>query len=287
MGIKFFTPLMFQFIFNGVYVIWSIILSLLKPPYLYFTINGIIITIIVSSRNHIATSEPLVPVQSEINTPPLAYESEDRIVEVKPVLINGEKVDIDQNEEETDDTDADTDAEPESEDEFDILSSVYTPPQKIVQSEFLLPVTEKPLSSSQFAHRKPQDVKALDLTKPKSHDTDTLENTWEMITKGRPLTSTKYLKKSNTLKRQGHHITTSSSYRMSKSKTFKDVICRESLLEASTNLSSSNMISKELSPGHDELNRRVEAFIKKFNEEMRLQRQESLNKYTKMINRGV
>ncbi|KAL2475427.1 Protein of unknown function (DUF761) [Abeliophyllum distichum] len=286
MGIKFFTPLIFQFIFNGVFIIWSIILSLLKPPYLYFTINGIIITIIASSWNHIhiATSEPLVSVQSEINTSLLVYETEDgdRIVEVKPVLINGEMVDID-NEEEADDADAD------SEDEFDILSSVYTPPQKMiprkVQSEFLLPVTEKPFSSSQFAHRKPQDVTALDLTKPESHDT--LENTWKMITKGRPLTSTKHLKKSNTLKRQGHHMTTSSLHRMSKSKIFKDVIYCDPLLETPTNLSSSNRILKELSPGKDELNRRVEAFIKKFNDEMRLQRQESLNKYTEMINRGV
>ncbi|KAL2253225.1 UNVERIFIED_CONTAM: hypothetical protein Sindi_0117200 [Sesamum indicum] len=60
------------------------------------------------------------------------------------------------------------------------------------------------------------------------------------------------------------------------SEIFKDRTCNHD--------SSSPAIQKEASLDEDELNRRVEAFIKKFNEEMRLQRQESLDKYMKMIN---
>lgn len=46
-------------------------------------------------------------------------------------------------------------------------------------------------------------------------------------------------------------------------------------------------IRKDPSVGQEELNRRVEAFINKFNENLRIQRQESLQQLTEMINRGV
>ncbi|KAL2455940.1 Protein of unknown function (DUF761) [Abeliophyllum distichum] len=313
-GIKFSTPLIVQFVFNQVPVIWSIILSWTKPPYLYIIINAIIIIIAATSRFHQAStssqsipSERLVtvktpppmdlasfPVQPEISTVDepllLDWESENRIVEVKPVMVNGAKVDIDQTGEEID-----ADAELDEEDKFVISSSTYTPPHAIispdVQSEFLSQEREKSLVPSTFRrHRKPiransKGARTQKLPRPKKQET--LESMWKMITEERHMPNTRHLNKSDTQEHHGHHVTTSPSDHVPKSKTFKNRMNSESSLEASLGLSSNTSISRESSPSQDELNRRVESFIKNFNEEMRLQRQESLNRYMEMINRGL
>ncbi|CAA2951351.1 Hypothetical predicted protein [Olea europaea subsp. europaea] len=287
MGIKFLIPFIFQ--------IWSIVLPWLSPPYLYIIMNCIIIAIAASSRFHKIASSPSpesdsFPVQSEIITtvsepPPLVYEGgDDKIVEVKPVLLNGAKVE----EQETDaDADADADIEPEDEDEEGISISTYTPPQKNippvpeVRPDFLLPATLghwKPLRANRKGVRTPR------VTKPKRGET--LESTWKMITDGRNGQPTKHLEKSDTLEHRGHHIAINSPYHSSKSKTFENCTNSESRQETSSNLSLSTRISRQLSPGLDELNRRAEAFINKVYEEMRLQKQKSLDNFLEMINRG-
>ncbi|CAI9771928.1 unnamed protein product [Fraxinus pennsylvanica] len=282
MAIEFLIPFIFQ--------IWSVVLSWLNPPYLYIIINCIIIAIAALSRFHKITSSPSpefesFPVHSEITAvsepPPLVYEGDDKIVEVKPVLLNGKKV-----EEQETDADADADIDIEPEDEEDISISTYTPPQKRIPPEFrpdfLLPATLghwKPLRANRKGLRTPR------VTRPKRRQT--LESTWKMITDGRNVQPTKHLEKSDTWEHRGHHRAMNSPYHMSKSKTFEDGTNSESQLEAPTNLSLSTRISKQLSPGQEELNRRAEAFIKKVNEEMRLQRQESLDNYMEMINRGT
>lgn len=127
--------------------------------------------------------------------------------------------------------------------------------------------------------------KALGVSRPKRHDT--LESTWKTITDGRSMPLTRHLKKSETFNAGPQVPSPQPSFQeMKKSETFND---RSTAVNNGSPTSSpaSGKLRKEPSPSQDELNRRVEAFIKKFNEEMRLQRQQSLDQYKEMISRGV
>lgn len=113
----------------------------------------------------------------------------------------------------------------------------------------------------------------MKVSKPKRRET--LESTWKKITDGRAMPLNRHLKKSDTW---DTHVRRQSSPppppKMKKAETFSD----------SSNASENPArLRKEPSLGREELNRRVEAFIKKFNEEMRLQRQESLEHYNQII----
>ncbi|PIN10826.1 hypothetical protein CDL12_16573 [Handroanthus impetiginosus] len=300
MGLKFWVPIAV----NGIPGMWSHFVSWLKPPYLYIIMNGIIITIAASSRFQHGQSKPAAA-RSEhlisVKTPPpssfaslssqrdintvveestataevVVPEIEDPVVELTPVVVNGSKVNI-----ETEDVVAETEGEDVP---ADSTFAYNTLPQERISAELqfesLLPVREKPLVSSRFGHRKPNrtipevpGARALRVAKPKKQET--LESTWKMITEGRHVPLTRHLKKSDTFE---HHAATAVD-RVPKSETFKD---------RSHNEPSLAKIRKDPSLSQDELNRRVEAFIKKFNEEMRIQRQESLKQYAEMINRGI
>ena len=126
----------------------------------------------------------------------------------------------------------------------------------------------------------------LRVAKPKRHET--FDNTWRMITDGRHVPLTRHLRKSDTWEHHGRPFNTTSPLDQSpkmvkKSETFRD----RTNFEPAASSPGSGKLRKEPSLSQDELNRRVEAFIKKFNDEMRLQRQESLNQYVEMINRGA
>lgn len=134
---------------------------------------------------------------------------------------------------------------------------------------------DKPLLSTRFTHRKPlkfgpEGGKSLKVVKQKRHET--LENTWKTITEGRSIPLSRHMKKCDTWQNRydddPHQQEDSSTVSVNdfnfNNKTWK--------------------LRKEPSLSQDELNKRVEAFIRKFNQQMRLQRQESLNHYMHMIN---
>ncbi|XP_030971853.1 uncharacterized protein LOC115991979 [Quercus lobata] len=292
LGLKAWVPMVMEFSASRLPVTLASLLYWLKPPYVYVIINGIIITIAASSRFHhrhhsgssaaasTASSTDrhhLYPMPSSADIPPEEFgvlEDSTVVPEVKniaAVVMNGE----------------------EEEDEFVAPSAMWTPEKEVVvSSEYLFPA-EKPLVSERFGHRKPakaspEGARALRVAKPKRHET--LENTWKAITEGRAMPLSRHMKKSDTWENHGRDIHVDSlGDLVKKSETFKDrtnQAAPEALaLSVGPGPGKPPLLRKEPSLSQDELNRQVEAFIKKFNEEMRLQRQESLNQYMEMINR--
>ena len=122
---------------------------------------------------------------------------------------------------------------------------------------------------------------ALRVAKPKRHET--LESTWKTITEGRSLPLARHLKKSDTWDTDLRSDGQDPIPVMKKSETMNDRMAPS----PSPSPGSGKLLRKESSLSQDELNRRVEAFIKKFNEEMRLQRQKSLQNYMEMVNHGT
>ncbi|XP_045811157.1 uncharacterized protein LOC123905553 isoform X2 [Trifolium pratense] len=234
-------------------LLWNFFLLCFTPPYLIFTVNAIIISILASSRFHQSYNHPIV----DPTPPPI-------------VIVNTVHVDVPtpspkQEEEEE---------EPEEETKQIDLGILKL---KRMDSPENLPLIDKPLLSTRFTHRKPlkfspEGGKSLKVAaKQKRHET--LENTWKMITEGRSMPLTRHMKKCDTWQNRydaGPHEPQDSAVTVSDfnfNKTWK--------------------LRKEPSLSQDELNKRVEAFIRKFNQQMRLQREESLNHYMQMINHGA
>ncbi|XP_076885412.1 uncharacterized protein LOC143534930 [Bidens hawaiensis] len=176
-------------------------------------------------------------------------------------------------------------------------------PVETVWSDRCFPAREMPLVSSRFAHQRkmaktnPEGVRSLRVSKPRKHET--LESTWKMITDGRHIPLNRHRRKLDNFDNHHPHEPPSDAYsneQESTSMVTNDIVT--DTFNNHTNYPNNRVTSlknalpplklrKEGSLSHDELNRRVEAFIKKFNDEMRLQRQESLQRYMDMINQGA
>ncbi|GER53906.1 hypothetical protein STAS_31450 [Striga asiatica] len=290
-------------LYNGV-------VSWLRPPYLYLVINFIIITIVASSKLQSGKDDGAPPSDdaSAVAQPqpqPVAAKSvpADYMTEEykydggTPSESSGYKVEQGKGSElepldsadasgglppsSADGDESSRDALSNKENEFVIAKSTWgVIPENRGSSENS---PSKPPVSARFGHRRsvkasPEGVKTvLGVSRPKRQDT--LESTWRTITEGRPIPITRHLKKSDTWERDNRlQEKTPPPKTMKKAETFTD-------RTNSRRSPSSGKLRREASPSQDELNRRVEAFIKKFNEDMRLQRQESLNQYMEMVNR--
>ncbi|CAH8329109.1 unnamed protein product [Eruca vesicaria subsp. sativa] len=315
-------PVAVDFSVSQAPILWSSLLSWLKPPYLYILTNGIIITIVASSKYYRSTShheeeDGGIVYDYKIQTEPIVHDqASPRMLEevtdaqfgfavVAPQLEGEAVISVVYDEEKIIDVVTMVEGEDEIESELKSVTMVegsdfvgddvmlplvnlnrnHLPP-RMNESENL-PPTEKPLVSSRFGHRKL--VKAsqeggksmLRVAKPKRNET--LENTWKMITEGKstPLTRPLY-RRSDTFSRGDSGGSGEARPVYKKSETFRD---RTNYYQSQEK--AKGKVRKEPSLSQDELNRRVEAFIKKFNEDMKLQRMESLRQYQEITGRGV
>lgn len=285
-ALKISVPVVVEFAVSEVPSIWSFVLSWLRPPYLYLVINFIIIIIVASSKLQHKVEEPPETAGITISSAvvmdyavPYNGVVSKNVVELRPefgYVYDANAV--------VEARAPDAKTEMNDSDEFTISTTSWRLERKD-SVENLIPA-EKPLVSMRFGHRRavkssPEAGKVLGVSKPKRHDT--LESTWKTITDGRPMPLTRHLKKADSLESQRCSIDLTPP-KVKKSETFTD---RSSTNSSVASSPGSGKMKREPSLSQDELNRRVEAFIKKFNEEMRLQRQESLNQYNEMIRRGA
>ncbi|KAK1284761.1 hypothetical protein QJS10_CPB21g00731 [Acorus calamus] len=250
--------------------IWTSLLTWLTPPYLYFVINGIIISIAASSRFFRGFDDrdpaPAAKITYQTTTltrmaTPLkeliefAVPSPEEDYGASSVVTTA-SVQVEEEEEEVD---------------FVISRSESKPVPKPAPKPS--PQSEKPLVSSRFGHRKPLkpspgEGKALGVARQRRNET--LESTWRTITDGRAVPLTRHLKKLDTWENQSRPSPVPEMM-MKKSETFDEKKGR---------------LRRDPSMSQEELNKRVEAFINKFNQDMMLQRQESLQQYMEMVSRG-
>ncbi|CAO2836043.1 unnamed protein product [Amaranthus hypochondriacus] len=293
-------PVILDFLSDELPLFWSLALSWLQPPFLYLLVNCIIITIVASSKlqprdaGHGVLKTPAmeknltpvnVPVVERVDSlldvidvnkeedlvvfgyvdSPLVVKDDTAVRPSKIELIGGEFK-------------AEEDSENSGDGEEFLTSKSPKKIAPVVLEYSPLSSAEKPPISARFSNRRsikasPEGKAALGVSRLKKHET--LESTWRTITEGRSMPLKRHLRKSETF--AGSSPEKSPVRAMKKSETVDGG-------NSSPVMSGSRKLRKEPSLSQDELNRRVEAFIKKFNEEMRLQRQESLNQYREMIN---
>ncbi|KAG6756495.1 hypothetical protein POTOM_039925 [Populus tomentosa] len=290
-------------------IMYSSVISWLQPPYLYLVINCIIISILASSKLQLQKPDqeqqvPLPP--ADIIVPPVQVteeEEEDIAVRVRSAAYDNEAVVA--SDRYGDYEFLDVEDKTVIVEEYCAVESgdVYesevnkAAPYRSDSIEFLIEKDqnkEKPLVSARLGRRKSLKASpegggkaaALRVSKPKRHDT--LEATWKTITDGRPMPLARHLQKSDAW---DSHVRRENApppkmMTMKKYETFNDSISSRSE-KLSRSPHGSGKLRKEPSLSQDELNKRVEAFINKFNEEMRLQRQRSLDQYQQMTGRGA
>ncbi|CAM8918625.1 unnamed protein product [Rhodiola kirilowii] len=261
-------PCLFDFALSVVPWSLSCFRTWLSPPYIYIIVNFIIISIAASSSFQ---PHSKLPVAEKVS----GGDEEEESVAVELAKSESNDV-IEQDVVSFFSTDADAVVSGEFSDDSDETEVV------VVKHELTMSSTD---AFSYLENSPPEDEDG------DSYD-DSLDGTWKAIMEGKGTVKKPLLKKSDTwnatdtrapppqpLAEVSNYV--SSSYRpeMRKSETFNDRV--------STLRTGGGLRREALLPSHDSLNERVEAFINKFNNDMRIERQQSDMRYINMVKQAA
>ncbi|XP_027359151.1 uncharacterized protein LOC113867852 isoform X2 [Abrus precatorius] len=251
-------PYTFHLLLSTLPHLWISARSWLTLPFLYIIVNFIIITIAASSNfhhksnNNLPFSDSLAPSDPKhTTTTTVTTELENQINEPKE-----EEKEVEEEEEEE---------------------------KKVVEEE----VKDTDFSCDKFMVDPSLEKCTNDYFLPDSDDKseDTLEATWRAIMEGQGKTTKPHLKKSDTW---GARIAKAEPFNHNGEGGDDDPVAwAQRELKKSETFNDRASLRREKSMSPEELNLKVEAFIKKFNNQMKLQRLESYQRFMEMVNRGV
>ncbi|EOA38343.1 hypothetical protein CARUB_v10009857mg [Capsella rubella] len=270
--LKYSVPIGVDFSVSRFPIIWSSFLSWLKPPYLFVVANVIIAIIVAFSKYH-QSIEDQEESEDDDNEILQCGEYKSR---VEPIVVTQAPLEM---KDVNLDTNSDFAAEVVYEEEIssglingedELKSELNHVPSTIEESENLTP------AEARSGHRKPVKTiskggnnkkKALRVVKPKRHEK--IDDTWKMVTEvGKATTLTSGFRRSETfVLGAGGDVKPV----LRKAETFKDVTNNHRQSSTTMTVKMKKKKKKKeikmMSPSRDELNRRVEAFIKKCKEE--------------------
>jgi len=142
--------------------------------------------------------------------------------------------------------------------------------------------SNKMLASARFTRRKVNvhESACKSLRVSQKHE-ETFESVWKKVTEGRHPPLTRHPRPSPNNPDESRNDHSSFSVRRGNEEGSPALLC------SGVRRPGGSLKRESSHVGVDELNKRVEAFIEKFNTELRLQREDSLVRYMEMINRGA